>query len=278
MSTSTDQRSLTHSHRDMWTAVAAALLCAAMVIAIPYTAVRAVFAVPLCLVLPGYALSAAAFAHRPVRGPQRLMLVLSLSLSVLAVGAVLLDVAPGGLRLASWAALLLLVVVAGCIAAVVRRRAGLTPAAVHWSWPRLRRGDLVLLGIAAVVIAGALSFSRVLLPAPNAIGYTQLWMLPTGSRSTPTLRIGVRSAEQHRSTYRLVLAVGSGRPVPVTRLTLRPGAASEINVPLSNAPRTATIVAAELYKLGSRGIYRQVTAVVGGPRGSARGHGRLRGT
>ena len=54
---------------------------------------------------------------------------------------------------------------------------------------------------------------RLRAPAKNVIGYTQLWMLPTGGHGT-AVRIGVASQEQDPQTYSLELRYdGRHRPV-----------------------------------------------------------------
>ena len=252
--------------RDIWATAGAALVCAAAAVSVPVTAVRAVFAVPLCLVLPGYAITQAAFTWRRSPGLQTLMLVPALSLATLAVGSLLLDAAPGGLRLGSWATFLIAVVLSGCGVAVARRGLGTFEPRPR-TFRRIRPADALLVGVAASAAIAALVVSRIPLPARNAVGYTQLSMLSSGTPSSPAVRIDVRSGEQHVTTYRLLLASGSGSPTVVdSRLTLRPGGGTEITVPLvplsSGAP---ALVIAQLYRLGGSAPYRRVTALIQPP-------------
>jgi uncharacterized membrane protein len=268
--------------QDLWATSGAALLCAAVVILVPLTAVRAAFATPLCLVLPGYALAAACFSPGRVSGPQRAMVVLALSLATLALGSLLLNALPGGLRLGSWTILVVAVVLVGCAVAAARRHRLILPVGVPATGagggaaPRLRglgskraQSDLLLVIFAALIASSALLLSRIPLPAPNAIGYTQLWMFADDSGHTPAVRIGVRSAEKRRTSYRLALTIGTSAPAVVEpHLTLAPGQSSQIKVPLIGIPRPRAIVTAELYKGRSPTVYRQVTALVSAPRGA----------
>jgi hypothetical protein len=226
------------------------------------TAVRVLFAVPLCFALPGYGLAMATFGKRPPRALDTFLLTPTLSIATLVIGAVLLDLMPGGIRIGSWAVLLMLVVVVACALAVMRRADATLPAR-QIQLPRASASQSTLLVAALVAACGALVLSRVPLSAVNAIGYSQLWMNSVGTPVAPAVHIGVRSAEAHTTTYRLVLISGSGRPRAVdTRLTLRPGGHAAETVRLLNLPGLQAIVTAELYKLGSPHVYRYVTAVV----------------
>jgi uncharacterized membrane protein len=257
-------------NRDLAAVVVSALVCAAVVVAVPITAVRAVFAVPLCLVLPGYALTSAIFAHRRVGGPRDLMLVLALSLTELVIGSLALDAVPGGLRIGSWTALLVIVVVVPSAVALRRR----DPATARRRWQlavRLRARDVVLLVIAVVLAGGALALSRTPLKARNAIGYTQFWMIAGGTPRAPSVQIGVLNAQQHPTTYKVTLATGAGAPTVIDpALTLTPGTSREVTIPLApSAPRVRTPVTARLYRTGSAAVYRQVTALISPGAGSS---------
>jgi len=269
---------------DVWAAAGAALVCGAVVLLVPLTAVRAVFAAPLCLILPGYAIACACFSPRRLTGPQLAMVALALSLATLALGSLLLDAVPGGLRTGSWTLLVVLVVLAGCAVASVRRAGVILPLASQAPgpgqavvalrrrrlWASLRRADALLVIFAALMVSSALLLSRIPLRAPNAIGYTQLWMATDRAARVPTVRIGVRSAEKRRTSYRLALAIGGGAPAVVEpRLTLNPGQMSQITVPLLGIPPPRAIITAELYRGSSGAVYRQVTALVSAPQGAA---------
>jgi hypothetical protein len=252
--------------RDLRMVIGAALVCGAVVVSVQVTVVRVLFAVPLCLVLPGYAIAAATFGPTRPAATRMLMLVPALSLSTLVVGSLLLDLLPGGIRLGSWTILLVVVVIAGAGVAIVRRVGSRRPPR-RATRLRLRARDVILLLFAALAMGGALALSRTPLPAHKAIGYTSLWMLQSGTAYAPAVRIGVRSAELHPTTYRLTLTTGSGPPAVVDpALTLAPGEASTVNVPLILAtPSNRTLVTAQLYRAGSPDVYRHVSTLVSPP-------------
>lgn len=254
--------------RDLLASIGSALVCAAVVVLVKLDAVRAVFAVPLCLILPGYAIAAATFVRPRLSGQRVLLLTPALSLATLVLGALLLDAVPGGLRLASWTSLLLVVVIGASVVAGIRR--GGRSARVERGWRlRVRPTEVLCLSVALVGICGSLVLSRLPLPAKHAIGYAQLWMLSNGTPEAPSVQIGVQSDEQHPETFRVALVTGSGKPNVVDPdLRLVPGQRTTVTVPLTGIRGPQTIVTAELYENGVAGIYRQVTALVTPPPGT----------
>jgi uncharacterized membrane protein len=190
----------------------------------PVEAISLPFAAPLALFLPGCALTAAIFARRRLDGFQFLILSFGLSLATLALGALLLNYAPGGIRPLSWALLLWLITAGACRAAALRRTAQMTGVI---AWPRLWPGRAAasLLGGALLAAGAALALAFVTTSAKNADGYTALWLLPPGSHGTKAggARIGISSQEQKRTAYRLRVRVGDGRSKIVHDFSLDPG-------------------------------------------------------
>lgn len=193
-------------HGDLRLVVATALLCAVLALLIPIDGVALIFALPLLLILPGYAITAASFARRKLAWPQLLLLSIALSLSVLVLGSLLLNYL-GGIRPLSWAVLLVLVVFAACRVAAVRR--GRTGKGPSWPRPRLRGLEvaMVLGGVAATVVALALSSSTA--PVEDAVGYTQLWVLPQAGSEGREVQVGVRSQQQASTDFDLRVRIGS---------------------------------------------------------------------
>jgi hypothetical protein len=254
--------------RDLLASAAAALMCAAVVVLVNVDAIRAVFAVPLCLILPGYAITVATFVRPRLGGQRTVMLTPALSLATLVLGALLLDAVPGGLRLASWTILLLLVVLGACAVAGIRRGGRSLRAERTWRLC-IRSTDALWLVLALVGICGALALSRWPLPGKNASGYAQMWMLSNGTPAAPSVQIGVASNAQHPATYRIALVTGSGKPSVVEpSLTLAPGQQTAITVPLTGIRGPQTIVTAELFKDGLPGVYRRVSALISPPPGT----------
>lgn len=251
-------------HRDLQIAAAASLLCALVALLAPFEAVRLVFATPLALLLPGYAIVAATFARRRLPWPQFAVLSLALSLATLALGALALNYAPGGIRSLSWAVLLLLVVLNGCRTAALRRsRSSGLP---RWPRPRLRRAEagLLLGGLSAA--AAALVLASATVPAKNAIGYTQLWILPEAGSKATEVQVGVASEEQDPAAYYLLVRFGDRRPIQRS-LHLKPGETRVFRLGARPpAPGTSVPVVATLLRQNRpKSVYRRVKSWLSAP-------------
>jgi uncharacterized membrane protein len=246
-------------HRDLRLVVALAVACALIALVIPFEAVRVAAAVPLCLLLPGYAVMSAAFGSRQLDRGRFAALTLGMSLATLVLCALVLNYMPGGIRDVTWAAILVVVVIAASRWAAIHRTPGKT--AVRPGRPlRVTRLDGLMVGggVAAAIVA--LIISATVFPAPDAVGYTRLWMLPTPSGSA--VRIGVGSNEQHRSSYRLEVRL-DGRDLLSSHLSLEPGEERELHLPIDLAGAGSQRIAASLYRASRPGaLYRRVTSWV----------------
>jgi Protein of unknown function (DUF1616) len=248
-------------HKDLRLLLAVSVLCALGALLVPVDVVRLVFAVPLTLFLPGYAIAAAAFAQNPAGRPKMALMGVGLSLALLPLGALVLNYVPGGIQAGSWALLLVLVVLAACRAAAVRRprAAAQSPAP-----PRVRpsAATAAVLGLAALMVVAALVLAFITLPAKNAVGYTELWIQPSGA----AVRVGVRSDEQQRNDYRLVVRGSGGGPV-VRRFALEPGEGHVLRIATGvSAVAASRPVTAVLYRSGHGAkAYRRVSTRIPAP-------------
>lgn len=241
---------------DLRVAVVAAVLCAILAVALPWEVARLVAALPLALLLPGYAIAAATFGKRPIGGAQQLMLSLAGSIAVLALGGVLLNYLPGGLRTLSWAILLVVVVLAASRGAALRRQAA-AGGELRPTGPRPRAVDVACGGLALAVVVAALILAYTPLSAGGAQGYTALWMLP--AEGSGTVRVGVASSEHDAKDYLLeVRAEGSPKTY---RFRLDPGS-ERVFAPQLQLPAAGTTqVVASLYQQDHPGqVYRRVTS------------------
>jgi hypothetical protein len=253
-------------YKDLRLALGAAALCALIALAMPLTALSLLFAAPLTLFLPGYAITEAVFARRKLRRPQALVLSLALSLVTLVGGALLLNYAPGGVRPVSWGLLLALVVLVACRVAAVRR----PPATAGGAWrrPSLRRRDAGLAAGGLLLAAIAIVLSMTTLPASNARGYTQLWLLPALGSVRTEAKIGVRSEEQQTTDFDLRVKIGAGEGASIgaglevvrRSFRLKPGEGRVIRVGPTSAPAgtKVPVVAALLRHDNPYKVYRRV--------------------
>ena len=206
-------------HGDLEAAVGAAALCALLTLALPFEPLRMLAAAPLTLFLPGYAITAAIFARNRIGRRHFLLFSVGLSLAVLALGALVLNYGPGGIRAWSWALLLFLVVLGCCRGAALRRPRG-AGAPFSWSPPRVGGAQAALAAGGGLAIVAAIVLAFTPQTATNATGFTEMWIQPLPADNG--VRIGVGSAERDDSSYRLVVNFGGSREV-TRRFELEPG-------------------------------------------------------
>lgn len=235
-------------HRDLRLACAAAAACGLVALVVPVAAISVLFLAPLAFFLPGYAIVAAVFVRKPLAAPQLLTLSTGLSLAVLALGALVLNYAPGGVSPAGWAILLTLVTVAACQVGAMRRPAADGEPILSLPRPGARQAILVAASALALVAALVLAFTT--LPAKKAIGYTELWMQPYAASGSTGVRVGVGSDEQHRTAYRLRVRFGTDGAAAVRNFTLDPGKSTVLRLPTAQQGAGSQRVVAALFRAG----------------------------
>lgn len=228
-------------HRDLRRLAWGSLLCAILALILPWPAISLVFAAPLALFAPGYAIVAATFARRDLDRAPRLVLSLALSLAVLALGGLVLNYL-GGIHSFSWTVLLLLVVVGCCRSAALRRKRGAQPSPRRLPRPSGLEAGLALGALGAVVAALVLASTD--LPAKSAVGYTELWIVPKAESGGSEAEVGIKSEEQQTTEYDLGVRIGKDRLVRRS-FVLEPGEETVVFVgppvaPSPAAPSTST--------------------------------------
>ena len=251
-------------HLDLQRVVVAAFVCAAVALLAPWDLVQVLAALPLCLLLPGYAIVSVLFPGRELPRAQVVVFSLACSFAALILGVLILNYMPGGIREITWAIYLVLLICACCRGAAVRRshlprgrdRGRRSPRL------RLRRRDLALLGSGLLVGGIAIVLAQTAVPAEKAEGFTALWMLPAQDGGG-SLRIGVLSSEQDEEPY--VLRVeGAGSGSEDSRFRLEPGQERVFRVPVTG-DRPGDRITASLYlNKPPYKLYRRVTAWVEG--------------
>jgi Protein of unknown function (DUF1616) len=235
------------------------LLCAIVALVLPWPAISLVFAAPLALFAPGYAIVAAAFARRRLDPAQLLVLSLALSLAVLALGGLVLNYL-GGIHGFSWAILLLLVVAGCCRTAALRRDRPPEGLRLRPPKPGGARLGLALTGLAAV--ATALVLASATLPAKSAVGYTELWIVPAAESESSEAMVGVKSEEQQTTEYDLGVRIG--KQLVKRSFVLTPGEETTVRVgpPLAPASPTVPVVATLLLDSDPSYVYRRVESTL----------------
>jgi Protein of unknown function (DUF1616) len=244
---------------------ATALIAGAVAVSPAPGAIRAAFALPLTLWLPGYAI-AGALSPRAAGLAERVALAVALSIAVCIVGGFVLNWSPTGLTMESWAVLLVSVTVAGAAVSSVRwssRGSGEISSR--------RRGVRVSSSAVANILVGitlagaSIALARTPLPAQGVSGYTMLSLLPRVDASD-SVRVAVTSAELRTTSYRLEVRAG-GQLALERQLTLAPGAQWESVVDVASVPRSRRSLEALLYRASDRrDIYRRATLVLPGSR------------
>jgi uncharacterized membrane protein len=256
-------------HRDLSLAVAAAILCALIALLSPWQTVSLLASLPLCLLLPGYTLTAAIFGGRAPDRPRLLLLTLAISLSVLVIGSIVLNYMPGGIRDVSWALLLVLVVLAAARGAALRRDKAGTRRRERLHLPHLRKLDATLLGVGVAAALAAMVLAQIPLSADKAEGFTSLWMLPARG-GEDAMRVGVASNQQDDEEYRLVVRVAGKDAGGPRKLTVAPGEEKVLRVPIDLPAGTKPVrVGASLYRTEApKTLFRRVSYFI--PRDQAR--------
>jgi hypothetical protein len=236
-------------HRDLELAAAGAMVCALVAALVPFEPLRIAAGLPLALFLPGYALSALAFARSPIEPAKTLLLSAAMSLATLAVGGLVLSLV--GIYTGTWALLLALLTVACCRGAAVRRgdRPPQTAGRLRLSGPAL-----ALLAGALALFAGAIVLAQMPFSAEKAGGYTALWMLPGDNGRS--VEVGTVSARHSSGPYILEVEAGDEPAISKT-FRLEPGEEQIYRLPVPAAPGEKIV--ASLYKEGKpTELYRRV--------------------
>lgn len=207
--------------RDLRLVALMTIICALGSLITPLGAVRVVFAAPLAIFLPGYALTLAAFGPRSPRPTELVPLGVGISLAMTALSSVVLNFTPGGIRGLPWAVILVVLVLACCRVAARRARPQ-SEQRVAIALPRVTIGAALALGGCLALSAAALVLAQTTPHADKALGYTELWMVPRGQTDN-VARIGITSQQQYSTAYRLRVRIG-GRPAAAEReFSLEPG-------------------------------------------------------
>jgi hypothetical protein len=260
---------MNHRSVDIFAVVAATVVAVVSALLVPpqIVLIRAL-ALPLVLVLPGYALISASFPRRPLGITERLVFSLGLSLAVVILGGLLLNLTPFGLRASTWAVLLAGITLGASAVALVRRRGQSMSAPGWWrvgNFGLTPRQGLVL-GLAAAIVCGAMAVSITGAERQSYPGFTQLWMLPAGTSSGENIvRLGVGNMQSTDMEYRLVVNVDGKTVIEWPVIDLQPHATWEATLVL---PPTRSLgvarVEADLYRGGAPTvIYRHVVLWLG---------------
>ena len=238
----------------------AAVVCA--VLTLVMTAVpmlRVIGALPLVLILPGYAITAACFPQRPLGRVEQLSISLGLSLAITILLGLVLYWAGISLQTVTWAAALAVTTLVAC--GIAWRRRQLAEGEI--SAPRLSINlgprDIVLLGLAVALGGVAIGIARLPTPSNDVSGYTSLWMVPTSAENTGNYQLGITNNEFATMLYHLQVTIDGRVVQDWPELQLAPGKTWTSPITLERGQAGAGSVEAALYRLDNPTVvYRQV--------------------
>jgi hypothetical protein len=180
---------------------------------------------PLVLILPGYALTAALFPKRMPAWADCLVFTLGLSMGSTILSGFVLNWLPWGVRPDARAVMLAFITLGGSMIAFAGRyltalalplHASATdsvaeeqdsaPAALpHGAAIGQNLGSLLLFGLALMIIVGAVVLARNEARQHPPADVIQLWMLPAEPTEPDSVRLGVNSFGAAAGTFRLQL-------------------------------------------------------------------------
>lgn len=249
---------------DILAVITLTLVVVALTLFVPgnIVAVR-IFALPLVLVLPGYALLSALFFRQTFSITERLLYSPGISLAIVISGGLVLNVTPTGFSADSWALLLGCVTLAACIVALVRRRGQSASPSRYFTFSHsgftFRQG--VLLGLASVIVCGAIAVSIIGAEQQPYPGFTQLWILPVqGASAKNSVLLGVKNMEHAEMTYLLEVNVDGKLVKTWPSIALKQSESWEMTLLISQTKHAgSTMVEAMLYRVDApTKIYRHV--------------------
>jgi uncharacterized membrane protein len=241
--------------------------------------VRMMLALPMVLLLPGYALCAAAFTGRSLGAVEGAMLSAGLSMAVAALGGYVLNSTAVGLQAGSWAILLGSITLGLSGVALLRRAAGggrrtaeaartrmlgsaqtRTPSPIRRPPSAAAVGQGLALGLAAFVVVGSMGLAQAGAVQESRSGFTELWVLPSVEPDQRVFRLGLSSGESTAVTYQLHVEAGGARLGEWPAIELNPGERWEVQVEVAGGHSDAGPVQAALYLIDAPDIvYRRVT-------------------
>jgi len=227
-------------------------------------AVRMLVAVPFFLVLPGYAIAAAAFLPGAIAGAGRIACSIGCSLAVVVLATFALTWTPWGITTTTITALVGAITLGSSLVALVhRRRQGDVQIGPSRARPNLRQG--ALFSAAVAIAACAVAVARTGAMEQPATPFTQLWMVPTGKAA---VQIGICNMEPATTTYGLQLTIGSRVVQEWPATQLKPDGCREIAATLPVTDDFAGTVEAVLRRADQPGVvYRHVQLAYQGQKG-----------
>lgn len=218
--------------------------------------VRVLFAIGLVTILPGYALTTAIFINYPLGFIEKIAFSFGFSLGLTSLGGIVLHFTPWGMQPVLWVALLGGVALLASFVALLRMALG-TEVDVSVVQMPFRLSDVILLGLAGLIIVGAYVVAREGALHRPVAPYTQLWLL-WEDEEAQVVQVGFHNWEQKEVMYQLELRHSHGRVVQFPPITLPPNTTWQLTHPLPPPVVAQDFIQAALYRLDQPDqIYRE---------------------
>ena len=166
---------------------------------------RTLFAMPLVVVLPGYAVMAAWFPKRLIKYPGNALFVITLSISITCLAGLGLHLTPWGINTHTWVAALGGIVLINLVIALFW-------GDFSFSYPVSRAPKLplyqgMLIACAVIISFLALELGREGARQQYTADITHMWMLP--GESNDSMQMGVKNLDDETVSYKLVIRDGT---------------------------------------------------------------------
>jgi len=212
-------------------------------------------AIPLVLLAPGYAVSAAVLPIGSIRTAERLAMSIGLSLAIAALIGLILNVTPRGLVREAWITAFATVTVASVLIALKRGRG---PQRIHASpWQGATLVQAAWFVAALLLFAGAMGIAVIGEQTEPRPAFSELWMLPSTDGQSVTVGIGNR--ELSGQTYRLQVRVGQEMLYARDDITVPSGHTWETEVALPTGDGRSLIIGEIFLGEDTSRPYREVT-------------------
>jgi len=209
---------------DMALVSALALLACVVCLAVPHglALVRVPLALPLVVVLPGYATVSALFAPGAVGTPERILLSLALSIVAAILAGLAVDAAGLKLLATPWIEILAVITLVAAATAIAREHE--RPLSLPRRRLALRAHEWLALAGALLLLAAAAAIGFRPLPPPAKTQGTVDFGLLEAPGARTAVCVSVINEEFHVSSYRVVVSVAGRANRTLTTARLAPGA------------------------------------------------------
>lgn len=227
-----------------------------VIIGLYYPIIFSLGVMPLILILPGYALTIAAFPSGMLNNSERLTMALGFGFSVTIISGLLLFWLRININTNSWAVTLSVLMLLTSLSILGGRK-------LHSYLPSLHItrkpgiGDILLLCLAALIFMGAFRLSRNGAVQQPFDDFTQLWILPATLEEKEAVQIGILSGEREKTSYSLQIEANNQIVAEWEPITLERGESWEttFELPMDNGVRK---LVALLFNLNeSQSSYRE---------------------